>query len=77
MINRQRLQRLMPSMGLAGMAPGPNLSKVHPEQKVYPILLRGRTRGTAESGAGHGHKVYQAGARVDKTDHQSHAIRGC
>jgi putative transposase len=41
MIKRQRVQRLMPSMGLAGMAPGPNMSKGHPEQKVYPNLLRG------------------------------------
>lgn len=40
-INCTRVQRLMRSMGLAGMAPGPNTSKAHPKQKVYPYLLRG------------------------------------
>lgn len=29
-VNRKRVQRLMRSMGLAGMAPGPNTSKAHP-----------------------------------------------
>ena len=40
-VNRKRVQRLMRSMGLAGMAPGPNTSKAHPKHKVYPYLLRG------------------------------------
>lgn len=40
-VNRKRVQRLMRSMGLAGMAPGPNTSKPHPQHKVYPYLLRG------------------------------------
>ena len=40
-VNRKRVQRLMRVMGLAGMAPGPNTSKAHPEHKVYPYLLRG------------------------------------
>ena len=40
-VNRKRVQRLMRSMGLAGMAPGPNTSKPHPKHKVYPYLLRG------------------------------------
>lgn len=40
-VNCKRVQRLMRSMGLAGMAPGPNTSKTHPEHKVYPYLLRG------------------------------------
>jgi len=40
-VNRKRVQRLMRLMGLAGMAPGPNTSKKHPEHKVYPYLLRG------------------------------------
>jgi putative transposase len=40
-VNRKRVQRLMRSMGLAGMAPGPNTSRSHPEHKVYPYLLRG------------------------------------
>lgn len=40
-INRKRVQRLMRQLGLAGMAPGPNTSKPHPEHKIYPYLLRG------------------------------------
>ncbi len=40
-INRKRVQRLMRSMGLAGMAPGPHTSQPHPQHKVYPYLLRG------------------------------------
>lgn len=42
-VNRKRVQRLMRLLGLAGMAPGPNTSKKHPEHKVYPYLLRGIT----------------------------------
>ena len=41
LVNRKRVQRLMREMGLAGMAPGPNTSRPHPEHKVYPYLLRG------------------------------------
>lgn len=40
-INRKRVQRLMGRLGLAGMAPGPNTSRLHPQHKVYPYLLRG------------------------------------
>jgi putative transposase len=40
-VNRKRVQRLMRSMGLAGMAPGPNTSKPRSGHKVYPYLLRG------------------------------------
>ena len=40
-INRKRVQRLMGVLGLAGMAPGPNTSRRHPQHKVYPYLLRG------------------------------------
>jgi putative transposase len=40
-VNRKHVQRLMREMGLAGMAPGPNTSKPHPEHNVYPYLLRG------------------------------------
>ena len=40
-VNRKRVQRLMRRIGLAGMAPGPNTSKPHPEHKIYPYLLRG------------------------------------
>nr|VFJ64717.1 MAG: putative transposase [Candidatus Kentron sp. FM] len=40
-VNRKRVQRLMRKMGLAGMAPGPNTSRAHPQHPVYPYLLRG------------------------------------
>ena len=40
-VNRKRVQRLMQSLGLAGMAPGPNTSKPHPQHQTYPYLLRG------------------------------------
>jgi putative transposase len=40
-VNRKRVQGLTRAMGVAGMAPGPNTSKAHPEHKVYPYLLRG------------------------------------
>jgi putative transposase len=40
-VNRKRVQRLMQKLGLAGMAPGPDTSKRHPQHKLYPYLLRG------------------------------------
>jgi putative transposase len=40
-VNRKRAQRLMRKLGLQGMAPGSNTSRVHPQHKVYPYLLRG------------------------------------
>ena len=40
-ISRPTVQKYMREMGIAGIAPGPNLSKPHPEHKVYPYLLRG------------------------------------
>ncbi len=40
-VNRKRVQRLMRAMGLAAIAPGPNTSRVHPEHKIFPYLLRG------------------------------------
>lgn len=44
-VNRKAVQRHMREMGIAGITPGPNLSRrVHGEQ-VYPYLLRGLTSG--------------------------------
>lgn len=40
-INRKRVQRYMREMGIAGITPGPNLSKRVSEHRVYPYLLRG------------------------------------
>lgn len=42
-INRKRVQRYMREMGIAGVAPGPNLSKRTSEHRVYPYLLRNLT----------------------------------
>ncbi len=42
-INRKAVQRHMREMGIAGISPGPNLSKRNPEHRVYPYLLRGLT----------------------------------
>lgn len=39
-INRKRVQRCMREMGIAGICPGPNLSKRNLEHRVYPYLLR-------------------------------------
>jgi putative transposase len=39
-INRKAVQRHMQEMGLAGIAPGPNLSQRQLTQQVYPYLLR-------------------------------------
>ena len=41
-VSRKRVQRLMRSMGLAGIEPASNTSQRHPEHKIYPYLLRGR-----------------------------------
>ncbi len=42
-INRKRVQRYMREMRIAGIAPGPSLSKRRPEHRVYPYLLRNIT----------------------------------
>ena len=39
-MNRKRVQRLMQLMGLAGVAPGPHMSRPHPTHTIYPYLLR-------------------------------------
>jgi putative transposase len=35
-INRKRVQRYMHEMGIAGIVPGPNLSKRASEHRIYP-----------------------------------------
>ena len=40
-LNRKRVQRYMREMGIAGISPGPNLSKRAAQHRVYPYLLRG------------------------------------
>ena len=40
-VNRKRIQRLMRLMGIETLYPKRNLSRPHPDHKVYPYLLRG------------------------------------
>lgn len=40
LINRKAVQRHMREMGIAGISPGPNLSKRNLEHRIYPYLLR-------------------------------------
>jgi len=42
-LNRKAVQQHMQEMGLAGICPGPNLSKRNLKHHVYPYLLRGLT----------------------------------
>lgn len=42
-INRKRVQHYMRDMGIAGIHPGPNLSKRNATHQVYPYLLRNVT----------------------------------
>lgn len=39
-VNRKRIQRLMRLMGLEAFYQKPNLSRPHPEHRIYPYLLR-------------------------------------
>ncbi len=39
-INRKAVQRHMREMGIAGIAPGPHLSRRDSEHRIYPYLLR-------------------------------------
>jgi putative transposase len=43
LINHKAVERHMREMGLAGVCPGPKLSKAAPGHRVYPYLLRGLT----------------------------------
>lgn len=40
-VNRKRIQRLMRLMGIEAIYPKPNLSRPHPQNKIYPYLLKG------------------------------------
>ena len=41
LVNRKAVQRHMQEMGIAGICPGPNLSRRNQEHQVYPYLIRG------------------------------------
>ena len=47
-VNRKRVRRLMRRMGLESMAPKPSLGRPHPQQAVYPYLLRERVIARAD-----------------------------
>jgi putative transposase len=40
-VNRKHVQRLMRLMGIEAIYPKPNLSRRHPQHRIYPYLLRG------------------------------------
>jgi len=61
-VNRKRVQRLMRSIGLAAIMPGPNASRPCPEHKVYPYLLRGVPINQAKSSLEYGHHLHSVGA---------------
>jgi putative transposase len=42
-ISRKTVQKYMREMGLEAIGPRPNLSKPHPQHKIYPYLLRNIT----------------------------------
>ena len=42
-VGRRRIRRLMRKLGLWAIRPKRNTSKPHPEHKIYPYLLRGKT----------------------------------
>ena len=42
-VNRKAVQRHMREMGIQAIFPGPNLSRRHLKERVYPYLLRGLT----------------------------------
>ena len=42
-VNHKRVERLMRKMGLQAITPGPHTSRLSPENKIYPYLLRNVT----------------------------------
>jgi putative transposase len=42
-VGRRRIRRLMRKLGLCAIRPKRNTSKPHPEQEIYPYLLRDKT----------------------------------
>ena len=63
-VNRKRAQRLMRTLGLAGMAPGPNTSRAHPQHKVYPYLAARRGRRQTQPSLEHRHHLHSPGTRL-------------
>lgn len=42
-VGRRRIRRLMRKLALCAIRPKRNISKPHPEHKIYPYLLRNKT----------------------------------
>jgi putative transposase len=64
-VNRKRAQRLMRSMGLAGMAPGPNTSWAHPHStRGVPVSLTWRAAGACQSGLEYRHHLHPLRERL-------------
>lgn len=61
-VNRQPVQRLMRQMGLAGRAPGPTMSRPHPEHKSVSVLAAGAEDHQPQPRVAHGHNVRAPGA---------------
>jgi len=40
LVNEKRVARLMRLMGVQAVVPGPHTSRLHPEHRIYPYLLR-------------------------------------
>ncbi len=57
-VGRKRVRRLMAKMGLAVIYQKPRTSQPHPENRVYPYLLRGLAVTRPESGVVHGCLTY-------------------
>ena len=46
-VNEKRVRRLLRTLGLQAIAPGPQTTRAHPQHEVYPYLLRGVAVGRA------------------------------
>ena len=63
-VNRKREQRLMRTMGLAGMAPGPKHQPSAPAAQGVPVPAARSGRAQAQPSLEHGHHLHQAGTRL-------------
>nr|WP_281168478.1 IS3 family transposase [Desulfovirgula thermocuniculi] len=57
-VNLKAVQRHMREMGIAGIHPGPNLSKRAQQHRIYPYLIRGLEFTRPDSGMGHRHYLH-------------------
>ncbi len=64
-INRKAVQRHMREMGIAGICPGPNLSKRNLAHRTYPYLLRGLNITHTKQVWGIRYHLYSTGTWMD------------